>query len=141
MSKQYYVGPAIKTLLVLNAAFPLVLLAGTLAGELSLWRWIESGADLTWGLVNGYFMYAAFSAPLLSISPETVRTRTWLDRTGRQIERAAIDGLAWSNSETVCVRLKSGQLEPIGLRGLGRASKEQARVELQSWLRTASNIA
>ena len=141
MSKHYYMGPAIKTLLVMNAAFPFVLLAGTLAGDLSLWRWIESGAYLAWGLVNAYFMYVAFSAPLLSISSEAVRTRAWLDPTGRRVDRAEVDGLAWSNADTVCVRLNSGQLESIGLRGLGRASKEQARAELDSWLRNASNIA
>ena len=141
MASHYYLSRAARVLLVINVALPAILLVMSLFDGHSWWRLTISAAFLAACVANSYLLYLATSGPLLTLTSTTLAARSCWARVVQCISLNDVAGIAWTNRDTVCLRLRSGGLHPVNLRGLSGADRDKARRELDSWLRAASNIA
>ena len=137
----FFVGRAARFLFAVNVAFPAILLVMTLFEIHSWWQLTLCAAIFSWFVANSYMLYLATSKPLITVTSTTLEVRSWSARVAQCIPLSDVTAIAWKNQDTVCLRLRTGELYPVGLRGLGRTDRDKARTELDSWLRAASNIA
>jgi hypothetical protein len=141
MASHYHLSRAARVLFAINVALPAILLVMSLFDGHSWWRLTISAAFLAACVANSYLLYLATSGPLITLTSTSLVVRSCWARVAQCISLHDVTGIAWSNRDTVCLRLRSGELHPVDLRGLGRADRDTVRTELDSWLRAASNIA
>jgi len=141
MDSHYFLGGAARVFFVMNVALPAVLLVMSLFDGHSWWRLTISARLLVVCGADSYLLYLAMSGPIMTLKSTTLVVRSCRARVAKCISLSDVTGIAWTNHETVCLRLRTGELYPVSLRGLGRADRDKMRTELDSWLRTASNIA
>jgi len=141
MASHYYISRAARALFAINIALPAILLVMSLFDGHSWWRVTISVGFLVACVANSYLLYLATSGPLITLTSTSLAVRSCWARVAQSISLNDVTGIAWTNRDTVCLRLRSGELHPVDLRGLGRADRDKVRTELDSWLRAASNIA
>jgi len=141
MASHYYISRAARALFAINIALPAILLVMSLFDGHSWWRVTISVGFLVACVANSYLLYLATSGPLITLTSTSLAVRSCWARVAQSISLNDVTGIAWTNRDTVCLRLRSGELHPVDLRGLGGADRDKVRTELDSWLRAASNIA
>jgi hypothetical protein len=90
-------------------------------------------AVITAGILNLPLYYRAISRPLVRVTPDEVAVRSMYERAEMTVQRADVNGVAWSNERTVCFSMRGGGLQPVELAGLAATDRNAVAAELTTW--------
>ncbi len=133
MQREFFARRGLRVAFYLNFVALVVLLAVLLLRPQDWFDRLIDVAVIVIALVNLPLYYRAVRRPIVRVTPDAVAVRNVYERAETTVQRADVNGVAWSNDRTVCFSMRGGGLQPVELMGLAAADRKAVADELATW--------
>ncbi len=135
MQREFFAGRGQRIAFYVNLVVILAMSAVLLFKEQDWFDRLFDVAIIASAILNLPLHYRAISRPLVRVTPDAVSVRSMYERAATEttVQRADVNGVAWSNDRTVCFSMRGGGLQPVELMGLAAADRKAVADELATW--------